>query len=51
MKIIQKTREKVIFSCEIEESLANALRRSIDEIPILAVDEVEIHKNDSVLYD
>jgi DNA-directed RNA polymerase subunit D len=51
MKIIQKTKEKLIFSYEIEENLANAIRRSVTEIPILAIDEVEISKNDSVLYD
>jgi DNA-directed RNA polymerase subunit D len=33
------------------ESLANALRRSVAEIPTLAIDEVEIFKNDSALYD
>jgi DNA-directed RNA polymerase subunit D len=51
MKIIQKTNEKVIFSAEIDESFANAIRRSVNEIPVLAIDEVEIYKNDSALYD
>ncbi|MBI2630480.1 DNA-directed RNA polymerase subunit D [Candidatus Pacearchaeota archaeon] len=51
MKIIQKTPEKIIFVEEAKESLANAIRRSALEIPILAVDEVEFSKNDSVLYD
>jgi len=51
MRIIQKTKEKLIFSAEIDESLANAIRRSVNEIPILAIDEVEIYKNDSALYD
>jgi DNA-directed RNA polymerase subunit D len=51
MKIIQKTKEKVVFSADIDESLANAIRRSVSEIPILAIDEVEIYKNDSALYD
>ena len=32
-------------------SYANALRKSSNEIPILAVDEVEISKNDSALFD
>jgi len=36
---------------EMKESLANAIRRSITEIPVLAIDEVEIYKNDSALYD
>ena len=32
-------------------SLANALRRSSLEIPVMTIDEVEIIKNDSALYD
>ncbi len=32
-------------------SLANAIRRSANHIPILAVDSLEISKNDSALYD
>ena len=32
-------------------SLANAIRRSVDEIPVLAIDEVEFYRNDSALYD
>jgi DNA-directed RNA polymerase subunit D len=51
MKIIEKTKDKLIFAGELNESLANAIRRSATEIPILAVDEVEIFKNDSALYD
>lgn len=51
MKILQKTENKIAFVEEIDESLANAIRRSALEIPILAVDEVEFAKNDSVLYD
>ncbi len=51
MKILQKTPEKISFVEDFGESLANAIRRSALEIPILAVDEVEFHKNDSVLYD
>ncbi|MEA3248528.1 MAG: DNA-directed RNA polymerase subunit D [Nanoarchaeota archaeon] len=51
MEMIEKTPEKVIFISDIDVSLANAIRRSVDEIPILAIDEVDIYKNDSVLYD
>ena len=51
MQIIEKTPEKVVMRMEANTSLANAIRRSIDEIPILAIDEVEIFKNDSALYD
>ena len=35
----------------ISSAYANALRRTTEEIPVLAIDEVEISKNDSVLYD
>ncbi len=51
MEIINKKDEKIIFKAKIDESLANAIRRYVGEIPILAVDEVEISKNDSPLYD
>ena len=51
MKIIQKSQEKVSFVTEADQSLLNAIRRSALEIPVLAIDEVEFHKNDSVLYD
>lgn len=51
MKIVEKKDTKLAFACEIEESLANAIRRYTFEIPVLAIDEVEIAKNDSALYD
>lgn len=51
MKIIDKKQNQITFSAEIDESLANAIRRYVDEIPIMAVDEVEISMNDSPLYD
>lgn len=51
MITIQNTPEKLIFRAEIPESLANAIRRSVAEVPTLAIDEVEIFKNDSALYD
>jgi len=51
MKILTKTAEKMVFAEEMDESLANAIRRSAIEVPILAIDEVEFTKNDSVLYD
>ena len=35
----------------INNSIANAVRRSVNEIPVLAVDNVEISKNDSALSD
>lgn len=51
MKIIKKSDEEVCFATETSESIANAIRRSVLDIPILAIDEVEFYKNDSVLYD
>lgn len=51
MKLINKKENQIVFSAEIDESLANAIRRYVDQIPILAIDDVEISKNDSPLYD
>lgn len=51
MKVINKKENQITFSSEIGESLANAIRRYLNQIPVLAVDEVEISKNDSALYD
>ena len=51
MEIINKKDNKIIFKAKIDESLANAIWRYIGEIPVLAIDEVEISKNDSPLYD
>jgi DNA-directed RNA polymerase subunit D len=48
---IDKKENKIKISAGISASLANAIRRSSLEIPILAIDEVEFRKNDSVLYD
>ena len=51
MKLIKKTDNGIVFQAEVEESLANAVRRYLNQILVLAVDEVEISKNDSPLYD
>jgi len=54
MKIekLTKTDEKISFlATGISNSLTNSIRRAIYEIPILAVDSLEISKNDSALYD
>jgi DNA-directed RNA polymerase subunit D len=51
IKIITKNDEKLNFTIDISESLANAIRRSALEIPIMSIDEAEIFKNDSALYD
>jgi len=42
---------KISFTTDMEIDLANAIRRSVLEIPIMAIDELEIIKNDSALYD
>lgn len=49
-KIIEKG-NKITLSLEINNALANAIRRSLYRIPVIAIDEVEIIKNDSALYD
>jgi len=53
MKLIETDEEKmkIVFETDMDISLANALRRSVNEIPILAIDEIDIYKNDSALYD
>ena len=51
IKILEKDSEKAVVASDMEIQLANAIRRSVNEIPILAIDEVDIHKNDSALYD
>jgi DNA-directed RNA polymerase subunit D len=42
---------KASFKVKTNESLANAIRRSTGLVPTMAVDEVEISRNDSALYD
>ncbi len=51
MEIVENTKEKLILRIDANESLVNSIRRSISEIKTLAIDEVEIFKNDSALYD
>lgn len=51
IKITKKSDEKINFVTDMPISLANAIRRSINYIPILAVDSLEISKNDSAFYD
>ncbi len=46
-----KEKQKLSFITDMDISLANAIRRSALEIPIMAIDEIEIVKNDSALYD
>lgn len=51
MKLLNKSEEKIGFNAEIPISLINAIRRSVNYIPVLAIDSLEISKNDSALYD
>jgi len=51
MKIINKNNGRLKFVTDMPISLANAIRRSVNYIPILAIDTLEISKNDSALYD
>ena len=51
METINKTEEKYVFKAEIEDTLINAIRRYVGQIQISAIDDVEISKNDSPLYD
>jgi DNA-directed RNA polymerase alpha subunit len=50
-KNYDKSRQKLSFVTDMKVDLANAIRRSVLEIPVMAIDEVEIVKNDSALYD
>jgi DNA-directed RNA polymerase subunit D len=51
MEKINETESKIVFKTVMDESLANAIRRYVYHIPVVAVDEVEISRNDSPLYD
>ena len=51
MKLIDKKENLLAFSIKTNETLANSLRRMVHQIPIITVDEVDILKNDSPLYD
>lgn len=51
MENISKSDLKYTFKAEIEDSLINSIRRYVGQIQIAAIDDVEISKNDSPLYD
>ena len=51
MRLIEKNSNQITFTSDMDESIANSIRRYVNQIPILAIDEVEISKNDSPLYD
>lgn len=51
MEILNKKDNLLVFKTDMSDSLANAIRRYIHQIPVLAIDEIEMIKNDSALYD
>ncbi|OYT36167.1 DNA-directed RNA polymerase subunit D [Candidatus Pacearchaeota archaeon ex4484_71] len=51
MEIIEKKENKLVFRAKLNETLANSIRRNINQIPTIAIDEVEISRNNSALYD
>ncbi|MBU0530808.1 MAG: DNA-directed RNA polymerase subunit D [Nanoarchaeota archaeon] len=53
IKIIKKNSEKMVFTLEgASLAFANALRRiMISEVPVMAVDWIDVHNNTSVLFD
>jgi DNA-directed RNA polymerase subunit D len=51
MENISKGDGKYVFKAEIADSLINSIRRYVGQIQIAAIDDVEISKNDSPLYD
>ena len=51
MELIEKNNDSLVFRANIDESVANAIRRYLGQVPVLAVEEVDISKNDSSLYD
>jgi len=46
-----KEKQHLQFNTDMNLNLANAIRRSVLEIPVMAIDDLEITKNDSALYD
>lgn len=53
VELINKTPEKITFMLKgVTTAFANALRRSaMDEVPTMAIEDVEFSKNNSILYD
>jgi len=51
MKLIKKTDERIVFQAKMDECLANAIRRMVNRVSVMAIDEVEIARNDSAMYD
>ena len=51
IEMIEKSDEKIVLKTDMSVSLANAIRKSLNVVSTLAIDEVDIYKNDSALYD
>jgi DNA-directed RNA polymerase subunit D len=51
MKKIKDTKDKLVFEADVNSTLANGIRRYVNSVPVIAIDEVEISRNDSPLYD
>lgn len=51
MELLEKKDNKIVFSGNINDSIANAVRRYLNRIYTVAISEVDITKNGSPLYD
>jgi DNA-directed RNA polymerase subunit D len=51
MEKINEQKNKIVFKIDTNETIMNSIRRYINQILVLAIDEVEISKNGSALYD
>ena len=51
MKKIEEQKDSLKFTEKINLSLANAIRRSVNDIKILAIDVCDVYKNDCAFYD
>ncbi len=53
LKLISKDENRLVFSADdVDAAFANALRRvAIQEVPVMAIEDVELRRNSSVLYD
>ena len=53
VKVLQETEDTIVLQLEgVDRSYANAVRRfAISEVPSMAIDDIVILENSSVLYD
>lgn len=51
MRKIEKTDNKIVFASSMSDTIANSIRRYFNQVLVLAVDEIEMSRNDSPLYD